>query len=59
MLEKFKKAWEAHRRHLQDDQRRVATAYEACRTIARQASSVKSAADLERLVQVHHPQKAS
>jgi argininosuccinate lyase len=59
MLEKFKKASEAHRRHLQDDQRRVASAYEACRTIARQASGVKSAADLERLVQTHHPKNAS
>jgi len=55
MLEKFKKACEAHRRHLEDDQRRVASAYEACRTIARQASSVKSAADLERLVQTSPP----
>jgi argininosuccinate lyase len=46
MLEKFKKASEAHRCRLQDDRRRVASAYETCRTIARQTSSVESAADL-------------
>jgi len=59
MLEKFGKGWEAHRGHLEDDRHRVARAYEACRTIARHASGVKSAADLERLVQTSRPQDAT
>lgn len=59
MLDKFQKATEDHRRDLQADQRRVARAYEACRAVARQASSVKSVVDLEQLIQINQPQKAS
>ena len=55
MLEQFKQSLDRHRHRLQEDQRRVSTAYEACRNIARQASKVKSVSDLDRLIQKHQP----
>ena len=55
MLEKFMKASEIHRCHLQADRRRVVSAYEACRAIAHQASGAKSAIDFAHLVQINRP----
>ena len=55
MLEKLQALLETHRRSLEADQRRVATAYEACRAIARKGSNVKTASDLAQLIEEHAP----
>ncbi len=55
MLANFEATLDAHRRVLAGDQRRVASAYEACRAIARKAVAVKSASDLGQIIEDHAP----
>ncbi|MSP61786.1 MAG: argininosuccinate lyase [Myxococcales bacterium] len=55
MLASLGESLAGHRRRLALDQRRVTAAYEACRSIAREAGTVTSAADLDRLITRYLP----
>jgi argininosuccinate lyase len=55
MLEKFRASLETHHRALEGDQRRVASAYEACRAIASKSATVRSTSDLAQLIKKHAP----
>jgi argininosuccinate lyase len=55
MLAKYRDSLESHRRSLEGDQQCVSSAYEACRAIARKATSVKSASDLGSLIKEYGP----
>ena len=56
MIEGYRRAHDDHARRLAEDKHRVSAAYEACRSIARDVSGAKTPADLDRVIQKHHPQ---
>lgn len=58
MLEGYGQALRDHRARLSEDQRRMRTAFEACRSIARDASNVTSVSDLDRIIRKHLPERA-
>jgi hypothetical protein len=57
MLARLREGSATHRRRLEADQARVQKGYDACRSIAREASQVKVAGDLARLIESHRPGK--
>lgn len=55
MLETMRGQWEARSSRLASDRARVSRAFEACRSIARDAEDARSADDLDRLIRRHLP----